>query len=442
MPDRPNIILIICHDLGQHVGCYGISTVRTPHIDALAKQGVRFENSFCVAPQCSPSRASLFTGRYPQSNGVLGLVQPPFSWELHPEERHLAGVLREAGYRTARIGTQHETWRPDEMGFDEIHTPKGRCRGIARTTAEWVRQKVAAEAPFYVQVGFPDPHRAPYGFASTADKESGITVPGYLVDDIEAREEFAYFQGAVKNVDDAVGVILEGLEDSGLAGDTIVIFTTDHGIPFPRAKCSLYDPGIQVCLIMRQPGGDPHAGSVFKELVSNVDVFPTLLEIVGVPVADNVQGRSFAPLLSRGPYEPRHEVFAQMTYHGWYNPMRCIRTESHKLIVNFISTLAIQDPSQQWRPRTVTKEPFDPSRALKVPVELHDLKSDPLEFNNLADSAAHRSICCGLLNRLHQWMVKVNDPLLKGIPPPPAHKVALNVLEKGILPVESSRRND
>src|SRR5919204_2146664 len=119
---HPNILFFTCHDLGRHLSCYGHTTIRTPALQALADEGVRFDNVFCTAPQCSPSRASLHTGRYPHATGVMGLAHPPFSWPLAPTERHLAQLLGEAGYSTALVGMQHliERGSAHELGYTRV----------------------------------------------------------------------------------------------------------------------------------------------------------------------------------------------------------------------------------------------------------------------------------------------------------------------------------
>ncbi|CAA9550614.1 MAG: Sulfatase family protein [uncultured Thermomicrobiales bacterium] len=439
---RPNILLITCHDLGRFLGCYGVSTVRTPQLDALAADGVRFARAFCTAPQCSPSRASLFTGRYPHSNGVLGLTHAQFAWDLHPDERHLGQTLRDAGYTTALLGIHHESLRAEpaavaaRCGMDEV-VLGGRAEEVAGRALERLGRFAEAERPFYLQLGFHEPHREPttggadreelyMGFLGdrlAPDDALGVTVPPYLRDEPRAREELAELQGAIHYVDGAIGRVLAGLRDLGLVDNTLVLVTTDHGLALPRAKCSLYDPGLEIALILRLPARGWRGGRAIDALVSNVDLFPTLVELAGLPVPPAVQGRSLLALLDgEDGYEPRDAIFGEMTYHDYYDPRRGVRTARHKLIVNFSAAPAFMDPSQSWRPRTATMVPPDPALAYHPPVELYDLEADPLEWRNLADDEAHAAPRRALLAQLGSWMRETGDPLLAGAVTSPLHR--------------------
>lgn len=419
---QPNIVLITCHDIGQHLGCYGIDAVSTPNIDALANRGVRFANSFCTAPQCSPSRASIYTGRYPHNNGVMGLTHFNFAWDLNPDERHLAVLLKDAGYKTALVGLQHESRYPERIGFDHLQVEElVSCDTVAYQAADYLHNNKQGDEPFYLQVGFFEPHRKFDFGGAMPDQEKGVFVPPYLVEDESAIEEFAAFQGAIKKVDRAIGQIIDALDAIGLSENTIVIYTADHGIPFPRAKCSLYDPGVQVPFIVHWPQREWQGGKVYDEMISNIDYVPTLLEALGVECPDRVQGESFCALLDGKPHTPRTEIFTELTYHDFYNPMRSIRTEQHKLIANFSSAPAFSNPSQTYLPATVTVEPADPAYAYHPHLELYDLDSDPHEWKNLIDDPASASIKKDLAQRLHAWMQQTQDPLLQGAVACPQH---------------------
>ncbi len=382
-PDMPNVLVITCHDLGRFLGCYGVSTVRTLHLDAFAATGVRFTRAFCTAPQCSPSRASLYTGRYPHANGMMGLAHADFAWDLHPDERLLGQVLHDAGYATRLVGVHHESRRYDTdatMPYSGMEAVSFEARGDVVTVQAQAHLTEFARAsrPFYLQIGYSEPHRVSAsvrqepgytGFIGDylmPDTEHGVTVPPYLCDTPGTRQEMAELQGALHYVDGQIGALLDHVSDLGLDDNTLVVFTTDHGIAMPRAKCSLYDPGLEVALMLRLPRRGWVGGQVHNVLLSNVDVFATILDTLGLPVPDTVQGRSFRPLLDNEAgeaYVPRSCVFGEMTYHDYYDPRRCIRTERHKLIVNFTAAPAFMDPSQSWRPRADTAIPANPALA-------------------------------------------------------------------------------
>jgi len=427
-PSRPNILLMICHDLGQHIGSYGVDTVQTPNLDRLASQGFRLKNSFCTAPQCSPSRASLMYGRYPHSTGVLGLVHGGFAWEPHETEKHVASLLAEAGYRTHMFGIQHVTSRPERLGFHH-RSSSADSRKIASEAVSFIENWNPDDGPFYAHVGFFEPHR-PFDHGGVQpDLTNGVFVPPYLPENQASRSEFAQIQGAIHHIDGQIGRILDALDSQGLADDTIAIFTADHGIAFPRAKCSLYDPGIEVVLLIRWPAGGISGGRVLEEMVSNVDVLPTLLETIGVRPPANLQGRSFLPLLNSENYEPRDAIFAEKTYHTYYDPMRAVRTQCHKLIWNFDYAPQIELPSDILIGATAHSMLYE-WPGYKEPVELYDLEADPWENDNLADSESHAEVRDDLTRRLLDWMRDTQDPLLDGSIPSPAYLTRIQMLRK------------
>ncbi len=315
--DAPNVLLIHCHDLGQYVGCYGVD-IEMPNLDRLADEGARFANHFTTAPQCSPSRSSLFTGYYPHVNGLLGLAHT--EWELDTEQT-LSHRLSEAGYGTHLFGLQHISESPEDIGYNEIHTagrlspnvaPElhsvNRAADVADTLSQYLDSGL--EPPFFASVGFFEAHRLEmdevdeeegdvlygYGDRYDADDPDEIEVPGYLPDEPGIREDLAAMRGMVYALDDALGTILDSLESAGFEEETLVLFTTEHGIAFPRAKGTCYDPGIEAFLLARYP---PliDGGTVYEELVSNVDILPTVLDLATGETPDDIDGYSLVPLL-------------------------------------------------------------------------------------------------------------------------------------------------
>ncbi len=430
---KPNILLIHCHDLGQYLQCYGVPTVQTPHLDQFATEGVLFERAFCTAPQCSPSRASMFTGRYPHNNGVMGLAHANFAWDLHPEEKHLGQLLKESGYRTAGVGVLHETnsgWQ--RCGFDSYDPQSFVEPAVDKALERLENLAENNDSPFYMQVGFIEPHRLPQpdrtkdmGFIVPGidpDSEKGIWVPGYLDDTSGTLEELAELQGLVHFLDAHVGRLLDGIDELGLRDNTLVIFVTDHGVAMPRAKCSLYDPGLEIALMLRLPAHNGwHGGKRIKHMISNMDMLPSLMELIGEPVPANVQGKSFAPLLEGNEYEPHHTLFGEITYHDYYDPRRCIRTEKWKLIANFSAAPAFMDPSQSWRPRADTVTPANHAHAYHTHFELYDLENDPWEQENLVGNDSHSEIRDTLMQQLFKHLHDTQDTILDAAVTSPMH---------------------
>lgn len=409
-----NVVVFICHDLGQHLGCYGVQGVRSANIDAFAAGNIRFKNSFCAAPQCSPSRAALWTGRFPHANGVVGLTHGGFQNDLNPDERHFAQLLRGSGFDTHLFGTQHESPSAERCGYEHIH-PGGNCGDLATQFCEFVADRRTSDKPLFAQIGSFEPHR-PFPHEDTPPVPPGdVAVPPYMPDIPEVREDLAEMEASIASVDKAFGRIIAAIGASDIADDTLVMFTADHGIPFTHAKMTLYDPGIQVPLILRLPGAPGNI--VREEMVSNVDVVPTLLDLLDLPVPSNLHGRSFAGLLTGGGYQPREDIFAEKTYHTYYDPMRAIRTCRWKLIANFENA-----PWQETSPDygNNAKSYVEVSQTLNVPYaiqyhppfELYDLQNDPLEQRNLAEEPEHRATRDDLARKLRQWMADTNDPLL------------------------------
>jgi arylsulfatase A-like enzyme len=410
-----NVLYIHSHDTGRYVQPYG-HAIPTPNIQWLADQGVMFRNAFCAAPSCSGSRAALLTGEYCHTNGMIGLAHRGF--RLGDLDHQLVRVLMAHGYHSELIGEQHISADPHELGYDVVRKiPDTMVHSVGPAAIEALRSDLPE--PFFMSVGFFETHRSFFAPSSVRDRVYSLPPP-FLPDTPEIREDIASYKASARSLDHGVGSVLNALQETGLDERTLVICTTDHGLAFPTAKASLLDRGIGVMLIMRGPGGFI-GGRAYDQLVSQIDVFPTVCDVAGVPTPSWAHGRSLVPLVT-GREDPgvRAAVFAELTYHAAYEPQRAIRTERFKYIRRFddypypVLPNCDDSPSKQayldrsWARRTVARE------------SLHDLFFNPGEGRNLIDHPDYAAVLGDLRRRLHDWMVETDDPLLHGpVAPPP-----------------------
>ncbi|WP_207592269.1 sulfatase-like hydrolase/transferase [Halomontanus rarus] len=430
--DRPNVVMIHPHNLGQHVGCYGWD-VETPNVDAIADEGVRFENYFCTASHCSPARGSLWTGRYPHNNGLIGLAH--LGWELHEDERTLVMDLNDAGYSTHLFGLQHISSDPERAGFQHVNgsvhefSVDEPADEVAESVESFLHDVDDDDRPFFASVGFSEVHREPLvercldcgwtfdlpGYDS-ADPEDVTPLP-YLPDRPGVREDLAHFQGMIDAIDEAVGRVDDALAATGLEDETLLIFTTDHGIGFPRSMGTCYDPGVETALLMRWPDRfEP--GTVHEELLSAVDFRPTVLELLGENPPSDVDGRSFEPLLTDGAYEPRERIFLEFTWHSKYNPMRAVRTERYKYVRNFGDLPKVYIPAPLFSSAAGEEVRAEFYGSQRQREELYDLEADPHEQENLAEDPSCTERLASLRTAVDEWMKDTDDRLLERKWPP------------------------
>jgi arylsulfatase A-like enzyme len=423
----PNILYLNTHDTGRVVGPMG-TAARTPNFAALAADGVLFRNCHCAGPTCSPSRAALITGMVPHSCGMLGLAHR--GWSLSDPSWTLPSHLRQHGYATAawnmpgnHCSSHLQGDKPTQAklhGYDTFIPGSD----IADACA-WLESP--PEQPFFLSVSWVLTHRIGRGFTVKPDAAQHdprwTAPPAPLPDTPETRADWAHFLCDIAEWDRQLGLVLAALEKSGRAQDTIVVVTTDHGPPFPAMKCNPTVHGTGVFLAMRGPGFS--GGQAIDQLVSQIDLFPTLCAAAGLPVPDRVQGVNLRPTLEGRPV--RDHVTAEVTHHAAYEPWRAYRTSRHLYVLRFGERRQTVLPNCDSSPsRDVWLE--GGLRQLQYQdEELYDTLFDPQERRNLAADPLYAAVVRDLRERLHDWMHATNDPLLNGPVPLPPHGVTTSV---------------
>ena len=433
---RRSVVLIVADDQGRDLGCYGNRAISTPHIDELAASGVRFTHGFSAVSSCSPSRSVLYTGLFNHTSGQYGLAHALHNQSTLEEIQSLPRLLKADGVATGVIGKLHV--KPASVYPFDFHVEGPALSGnrdvdaMSRETGKFLAS--AADRPFFLVVGFSDPHRAQAGFANartyrntpkrTYDPAS-VNVPPHLPDWPEIRRDLADYYESVSRLDHGVGLVLEQLKKSGRENDTLVIYVSDNGIPFPGAKTNLYDSGIHLPLIVRAPGG--RAGATTDAMVSWVDVAPTILEWTGVagPQKHPLPGRSFLPALGETRAAGWDEIFASHTFHEitMYYPMRALRTRQHKYIINLAHQLTYPQASDitgsaSWKAiasrRPARMGDVDMATYFQRPAEeLYDLERDPHETRNLAGDPGAAGTLASLRGRMAAFRERTRDPWFK-----------------------------
>ena len=426
---RPNILLALADDWSfPHAGVHGDRTVSTPSFDRIAREGVRFTHAFVASPSCTPSRAALLTGqavhRLEEGANLYGSL--PKSYAVYPD------LLEAAGYF---VGYSGKGWAPGRF------EPGGRTRNPAgplfKSFDDFFEHRAPGQ-PFYFWFGSHDPHR-PYERGSGVKsglKAESVHVPSYLPDAADVRLDLLDYYFAVQRFDRDLGHIIQTLERAGELDNTIVIVTSDNGMPFPRAKANVYDGGTRVPLAIRWKGvADP--GSMNESFVSLTDLAPNMLDIAGLKPLEAMTGRSLLPLLRREPQPGRDRVFLERERHANVRqgnlsyPIRAIRTKDYLYIRNFRpDRWPAGDPQMYFavgpfgdidggpaksllldrRTDPAIVSFFQLATAKRPAEELYDLQHDPDQLVNVAGQAVHRDTQTRLRAELERWLRETGDP--------------------------------
>ena len=417
--ERPNILWLVTEDISPYLACYGDSTARTPNIDRLAREGMRFTHCFDVSGVCAPSRSSLITGMYPSSIGtdnmrttqvynIPGLV--PYSTVLPPQVKMFSQLMREGGYYCTNNDKQDYQFKGLRAGWDE-----------SSKTAHW--RNGPKGKPFFAVFNFGVTHESQVWVKKNDPllvDPAKVPLPPYYPESPVIRKDVARMYSNIEEMDKQVGVLLKELEEDGLLEKTIIVWYSDNGGPLPRGKREIYDSGIRIPLIIRFPHKQ-FAGTVNDDMVSFVDFGPTMLSLAGLPVPSYMQGRAF--LGSEKSPEGRRYVFAARDrMDSEYDMVRAVRDKRYEYLRNFHPERPYMQDIEYRKQMDLMKELLRLDKEGKLnavqqlwfrktkPVEeLYDTQTDPYEFHNLADDSAYSGKLNELRAVLDEWMKYTDD---------------------------------
>lgn len=446
---RPNIIYFVVHDLGKHCSPYGIP-VRTPTLDAMAAGGLVMDNAFCASPPCSPSRGCVMTGHYPHRNGLPGLVN--YDWELAAEPENIVDVFNANGYDTVSAGFTHERkGGPPAMGYQRILRNRGGMpdnfiENAVDDALGYLRKRKPGDKPFYMNIGTMETHGSQWEPTSRfareygrierfgVDKREDVYIPPEMPANDFSYEMMRHFQPCVRYMDSQFSRFFEAFRNHPEADNTLLVFTTDHGILSSRGKGTAYDHGMEIASIFYQPSRIK-GGQRFPHLFNNLDFFATFLHYAGIAVPYNYGVSHWNGVSGEGSYTPQEAIFTERNYHESWDPVRTVRTRKFHYMRNFhpfakhyptpAEIMASDDPrwTQHWPSATTMHGPDHSSKKLadlpdRPREELYDIINDPYEEVNLAADPQYAAVRKELSDKLDANMRLTRDPVPHGPIPP------------------------
>lgn len=418
---RPNILWISTEDMSPHLGCYGDKVAKTPNIDKLATQGIRFTNMFTTAAISAPVRAGIITGMYQTSIGCMHMrtvsyrrsaenpiaftAVPPHYVKAFTEYMRVAGYFctnnSKTDYQFAKDPVPASIW--DECGKDAHY-----------------RNRQDKNQPFFAVFNWVGTHESQnWNISKVKTDPSKVNVPPYYPDNQIIRKNIAKMYDNIATLDSVVGSLISELEKEGELDNTIIFFWGDHGDGLPRSKRWLYDSGLNIPLIIKYPGKQK-AGTVDSRLLSSIDFGPTVLSLAGVPVPAHMQG---IPFLGDQQGEPREAVYAARDrVDESYDMIRSVRTDRYLYIRNFYP----DEPFPIWVPY-LSKMPIykemlrldaegkltGPQKSwfsyTRPPEELYDVKTDPFQIKNIANDPSYKEVITIMRKRQKEWTLETGD---------------------------------
>lgn len=440
---RPNIVLIVSDDHGREaVGCYGNPVIKTPHLDALAAEGVRFLNSFCTTASCAASRSTILTGLHNHAHGAYGHTHGRHHFSCFDSVRTLPARLKAGGYRTGRVGKMH--YAPERLFPFDWQRPAGEFGRDDVRMSEACRAFIRGEEPFLLYWCSYNPHRShvieshplkPDGFGNPPESFPGdeeqryspenVVVPRFLSDIPEVRAELAQYYQSISRLDRGIGRLIEILKEEGRTRNSVLIYISDNGSPWPASKTTLYEPGMRLPCIVRSPFHGKR-GTACNGLITWADITPTILDFAGIEADPaSFHGQSFRPIIDEEePRNWRDEIYAAHTFHEItnYYPMRVVRTMRHKFIWNVAWKLDYSFASDLWESaswQAAVRDALDTFGARSVDAyahrprfELYDLENDPDEIVNLAGRSEYEEMVRSFIEKLKRFQRDTDDPWL------------------------------
>ena len=411
--ERPNFVIFVADDMAwEDCGAYGHPSIRTPNIDALAADGMRFDRAYLTCSSCSPSRCSILTGRYPHSTGAAELHLP-----LPADQTLFSRSLQRAGYWTAAVGKWHlgeavadqfdyrESARPEQMGVAWIKALRDRPR----------------DQPLFLWAAHSDPHRDYQpGAVDPPHQPNDVIVPPFLPDTPKVREDIALYYDEIARFDQHIGMVLDELNRQGIAENTFILLISDNGRPFPHCKTHVHVPGVRTPFIVRWPG-QVRRGTTTPHVISTVDIAPTILDLAGVEPLKGFQGRSIAPLLSSTNAPIRQFAFSEHNWHDYRAFERAVHSPTYCYVKNWLPNTpgtppvdAVTSPTyaemkrlrQEGKLNTNQQGCFETPRPFEF---LFDVETDPNCRVNLANDPKLQPTLDQLRRELQRWQEETGD---------------------------------
>ncbi len=430
--EKPNIVFIIADDVSwSDIGAYGHPNVKTPNLDKLASDGMRFTEAFLTTSSCSPSRTSIISGLYPHNTDAEQL-----SWPLPDYKKTFVQQLKAAGYWTGLAGKYH-MGDPVRDDFDVLHemqwidAPIGldrRLKGDGSGCDEWIQllQERPKDKPFFTWLASFDAHRPFYDDNSCpkVHTEDDVVLPPYVPGTDLVKKDYSLYYDEITRMDDYIGKVVAELDAQGISDNTIILFIADNGRAFPRDKTTLYDGGIKTPWIIKWPA-KIKSGTVNNNLISSVDIAPTFMSVAGLKVLPEFEGFDFSEMLMDTSKTIRDQIYAEDHFHDYEDYTRAVRTKSFKYVKNFYDDLpdtpsadvnrgrSWQSMLQEYKKGNLTEAQMKCFKKPRDKEELFDIVADPFELNNLAFNADYIEVLNEMRARLEKTRSSSNDFLPK-----------------------------